>query len=109
VVDVVIVVGSSSSSNSNRLRELAQRLGTASYMVDAADDLDAAWFENRHRVGLTAGASAPDILVQQVIQRLRELGATSIRRMQGVEETVHFPLPAGLGDKSMAGVAATRS
>jgi 4-hydroxy-3-methylbut-2-en-1-yl diphosphate reductase len=109
VVDVVIVVGSSSSSNSNRLRELAQRLGTAAYMVDAADDLDVAWFENHHRVGLTAGASAPDILVQQVIQRLRELGATSIRRMQGVEETVHFPLPAGLGDKSMAEVAATRS
>ncbi len=107
--DVVIVVGSATSSNSNRLRELAQRLGTPSYMVDAADDLRAEWFEGRQRVGLTAGASAPDILVQQVITRLRELGATTIRKMDGVEETVHFPLPLGLGDKSMAEVAASRS
>ena len=108
-VDVVIVVGSTTSSNSNRLRELAQRLGTDAYMVDAASDLQAAWLEGRQRVGLTAGASAPDILVQQVIARLREMGATSIRKMDGVVETVHFPLPMGLGDKSMAEVAATRS
>jgi len=108
-VDVVIVVGSATSSNSNRLRELAQRLGTDAYMVDAAEDLQATWLEGRQRVGLTAGASAPDILVQQVIARLRELGATSIRKMDGVVETVHFPLPLGLGDKSMAEVAATRS
>ncbi len=108
-VDVVIVVGSATSSNSNRLRELAQRLGTDAYMVDAASDLQAAWLEGRQRVGLTAGASAPDILVQQVIARLREMGATSIRKMDGVVETVHFPLPMGLGDKSMAEVAATRS
>ena len=108
-VDVVIVVGSTTSSNSNRLRELAQRLGTDAYMVDAASDLQAAWLEGRQRVGLTAGASAPDILVQQVIARLREMGATSIRKMDGVVETVHFPLPMGLGDKSMAEVAAARS
>jgi 4-hydroxy-3-methylbut-2-enyl diphosphate reductase len=100
--DVVIVVGSQSSSNSNRLRELAERLGTPAYMVDAADDLQAEWFVGRQKVGLTAGASAPDILVQQVIKRLRELGATTIRTMEGVEEKVHFPLPLGLGDRSMA-------
>jgi 4-hydroxy-3-methylbut-2-enyl diphosphate reductase len=106
---VVIVVGSPSSSNSNRLRELADRLGTPAYMVDAADDLEPAWFDGRPRVGLTAGASAPDILVQQVIARLRALGALSVRRLAGVEETVHFPLPMGLGDKSMSQVAASRS
>jgi 4-hydroxy-3-methylbut-2-enyl diphosphate reductase len=108
-VDVVIVVGSHTSSNSNRLRELAQRLGTASYMVDAAEDLQAEWLEGRRRVGLTAGASAPDILVQQVIARLREMGAVSVRKMDGVEEKIRFPLPMGLGDKSMAEVTASRS
>jgi 4-hydroxy-3-methylbut-2-enyl diphosphate reductase len=108
-VDVVIVVGSPTSSNSNRLRELAERLGTPGYMVDAAEDLQAAWFEGRDKVGLTAGASAPDVLVQAVIARLRELGATSVRSLAGVEEHVRFPLPMGLGDKSMAEVAASRS
>ena len=103
-VDVVIVVGSPTSSNSNRLRELAERLGRPAYMVDDADALQAAWFEGITRVGLTAGASAPDILVQQVIKRLRELGAVSLRKLDGVVETVHFPLPKGLGDKSMAGI-----
>jgi 4-hydroxy-3-methylbut-2-enyl diphosphate reductase len=108
-VDVVIVVGSRSSSNSNRLRELAERLGTPAYMVDGAADLQPEWFEGRSKVGLTAGASAPDILVQQVIARLRELGVVGIRKMAGVEETIRFPLPLGLGDKSMAEVAAARS
>jgi 4-hydroxy-3-methylbut-2-enyl diphosphate reductase len=101
-VDVVIVVGSPTSSNSNRLRELSQRLGTPAYMVDAASDLLPEWFEGRRLVGLTAGASAPDILVQQVIERLRELGAISVRRLPGVQESVEFPLPLGLGDRSMA-------
>ncbi len=101
-VDVVIVVGSPTSCNSNRLRELAERLGTDAYMVDGAEDLQPEWFEGRVRVGLTAGASAPDILVQQVIARLRELGAVSIRKMHGVEESVRFPLPLGLGDRSMS-------
>lgn len=96
-VDVVIVVGSPTSSNSNRLRELAERLGTPAYMVDCPDDLQVNWFNDRPRVGLTAGASAPDVLVQQVIARLRALGAISVRRMQGVEESVRFPLPKGLG------------
>ena len=101
-VDIVIVVGSPTSSNSNRLRELAQRLGTEAYMVDAPDDLRPEWFEGKSSVGLTAGASAPDILVQQVIARLRALGAVTLRSIPGVEETINFPLPMGLGDKSMA-------
>lgn len=101
-VDVVIVVGSPTSSNSNRLQELAQRLGTPAYMVDQPEDLKAEWLEGKRRVGLTAGASAPDILVQQVIARLRSLGALSVRSLPGVAESVHFPLPMGLGDKSMA-------
>ena len=95
-VDVVIVVGSPTSSNSNRLRELAERMGTAAYMVDSAADLDAAWFDGKARVGLTAGASAPDVLVQAVIARLRELGAVSVRSLDGIQETLKFPLPKGL-------------
>jgi 4-hydroxy-3-methylbut-2-enyl diphosphate reductase len=108
-VDVMIVVGSPTSSNSNRLREVAERLGTPAYMVDTAADLQPAWLEGHQRVGLTAGASAPDVLVQEVIERLRALGATSIRKMPGVQESVHFPLPRGLGDRSMSEVASARS
>ena len=95
-VDVVIVVGSPTSSNSNRLREVARKLGTQSYMVDSADELQAAWFEGCQRVGLTAGASAPEILVKAVIDRIKALGAVSVRKMDGIEETVKFPLPKGL-------------
>jgi 4-hydroxy-3-methylbut-2-enyl diphosphate reductase len=95
-VDVVVVVGSPTSSNSNRLRELAERLGTPAYMVDSADDLRHEWFAQRHRVGLTAGASAPEVLVEQVIARLRQFGAVSVRKMSGVQEHVEFPLPKGL-------------
>ena len=101
-VDILIVVGSPTSSNSNRLRELAQRLGTDAYMVDTPDDLKPEWFEGRRSVGLTAGASAPEILVRQVIAQLRAFGAVTVRNIPGVEEKVHFPLPMGLGDKSMA-------
>jgi len=108
-VDVVIVVGSPTSSNSNRLRELAERLGTAAYMIEGAHALQPEWFEGRPRVGVTAGASAPDILVRQVIDRLRELGATSIRSIDGVVENVRFPLPRGLGDRSMSEIASSRS
>ncbi|ACB32968.1 hydroxymethylbutenyl pyrophosphate reductase [Leptothrix cholodnii SP-6] len=108
-VDVLIVVGSPTSSNSNRLREVAERRGTPAYMVDNADELQGAWFDGRARVGLTAGASAPELLVQQVIERLRSFGAVSVRKMPGVEETIEFPLPMGLGDKSMAASAASRS
>jgi 4-hydroxy-3-methylbut-2-enyl diphosphate reductase len=95
-VDIVIVVGSPTSSNSNRLREVAQKLGTESYMVDNADELQPAWFEGRQRVGLTAGASAPEVLVKAVIDRIRALGAVSVRTLAGIEETVKFPLPKGL-------------
>jgi 4-hydroxy-3-methylbut-2-enyl diphosphate reductase len=96
LVDIVIVVGSPTSSNSNRLRELVDRMGTPAYMVDSAADLDPAWFEGMHKVGLTAGASAPDILVQEVIARLRALGAVSVRTLDGIQETIKFPLPKGL-------------
>ena len=95
-VDLVIVVGSPTSSNSNRLRELAQRLGTESYMVDSADELRPEWFEGKGRIGLTAGASAPEVLVREVIDRVRALGAVSVRKMDGIEETIKFPLPKGL-------------
>jgi 4-hydroxy-3-methylbut-2-enyl diphosphate reductase len=95
-VDVLIVVGSPTSSNSNRLRELGERLGAQAYMVDQPEDLQPEWLNGKRRVGLTAGASAPDILVQQVIARLKAMGAVSVRKMEGVEETVHFPLPKGL-------------
>jgi 4-hydroxy-3-methylbut-2-enyl diphosphate reductase len=95
-VDLVIVVGSPTSSNSNRLRDVAERYGSQSYMVDDASELQEAWFAGKTRVGLTAGASAPDILVQQVIARLRALGAVSVRTLDGVEETIKFPLPKGL-------------
>ncbi len=95
-VDIVIVVGSPTSSNSNRLREVALKLGTDSHMVDSADELRPEWFEGKTRVGLTAGASAPEILVRQVIDRIKALGAISVRTMDGLSETVKFPLPKGL-------------
>jgi 4-hydroxy-3-methylbut-2-enyl diphosphate reductase len=95
-VDILIVVGSPTSSNSNRLRELAAKLGTEAYMVDDASELQESWFQGKSRVGLTAGASAPEILVKQVIDRIRALGAVSVRKMNGIEETIKFPLPKGL-------------
>jgi 4-hydroxy-3-methylbut-2-en-1-yl diphosphate reductase len=95
-VDMVIVVGSPTSSNSNRLAELAQRLGTESHMIDSADELQDAWFAGKTTIGLTAGASAPEILVNQVIKRIKELGAVSVRKMDGIQETMKFPLPKGL-------------
>ena len=104
-VDVVIVVGSPTSSNSNRLRELAARLGTPAYMVDNAGELRPEWFAEAGRVGITAGASAPEVLVDGVIARLRELGAISVRKMEGIEETVKFPLPKGLKIDAATGLA----
>jgi len=95
-VDIMIVVGSPTSSNSNRLAELARKLGVTSYMVDNADELQTQWFEGKRRVGLTAGASAPEVLVSAVIDRIKALGAVSVRKMDGIEETVKFPLPKGL-------------
>ena len=102
-VEVVIVVGSPNSSNSNRLREVADKKGTPAYMVDNAAGIDPAWIAGKKRIGVTAGASAPEVLVQAVIERLKELGAASVRALEGVEENVTFPLPKGLdGGKAAA-------
>ncbi|TSE34883.1 4-hydroxy-3-methylbut-2-enyl diphosphate reductase [Tepidimonas charontis] len=95
-VDVVIVVGSPTSSNTNRLRELAERLGVSTHMVEDATELREEWFAHAPRVGVTAGASAPEALVQGVVQRLKALGATAVRRLVGPVETMRFPLPKGL-------------
>ena len=95
-VDVVIVVGSPNSSNSNRLREVATHRGVPSYMVDRADELKAEWFAGTRRVGVTAGASAPEVLVLEVIETLRQMGARHVTEVAGVVETIVFPLPKGL-------------
>ncbi|OZI47106.1 4-hydroxy-3-methylbut-2-enyl diphosphate reductase [Bordetella genomosp. 4] len=98
--DLMLVVGSPNSSNSNRLREVAERIGIDAYLVDGADSIDPAWLVGRRRIGISAGASAPEILVQQVVQRLKELGALSVRTMSGLEENIAFPLPKGLSRKA---------
>ena len=95
-VDVVIVVGSPNSSNSNRLRELAEKMGVAAYMVDNANDVLPEWFVDAQKIGVTAGASAPEVLVESVLNRIKELGAGSVSVLEGVEESVRFPLPKGL-------------
>ena len=94
--DVVIVVGSPNSSNSNRLREVAQNQGVPAYMVDNAAELQPEWVTGRERVGVTAGASAPEVLVQEVVAKLRELGADRVTPLAGIEERVEFPLPKAL-------------
>lgn len=94
--DLVIVVGSPNSSNSNRLREVAQKLGIPSYMVDEPAQIDPAWLVGKRRIGVTAGASAPEALAQSVIERLRELGVAKVRTLEGVAENVSFPLPREL-------------
>jgi 4-hydroxy-3-methylbut-2-enyl diphosphate reductase len=99
-VDLVIVIGSQTSSNSNRLREVAERFGVPAHLVDSADDVDPAWLQGRRRIGVTAGASAPESLVQSLIEHLRSLGADRVRVLGGVEEHVVFPLPKGLGRAS---------
>jgi len=96
VCDLVLVVGSPNSSNSNRLRELANRLGKEAYLIDTAEDLDKAWFEGVERVGITAGASAPEVLVDAVIERLKSWGIAEIEESQGEREEVVFPLPKAL-------------
>ncbi|MFZ6754478.1 4-hydroxy-3-methylbut-2-enyl diphosphate reductase [Undibacterium sp. Dicai25W] len=95
-VELVIVVGSPNSSNSNRLREVAEKMGATAYMVDNATQINPEWLQDVQRVGVTAGASAPEVLVDEVITRLRELGARSVRPLDGVEENVTFPMPKGL-------------
>ncbi|MEP7275577.1 MAG: 4-hydroxy-3-methylbut-2-enyl diphosphate reductase [Betaproteobacteria bacterium] len=103
-VDVLVVVGSPNSSNTNRLREVAENRGVPTYRVDRADELEAAWFEGRKRVGVTAGASAPEVLVRAVVERLEGFGAHTIKEVTGVVEKVVFPLPKGL-----TGTAATKA
>jgi len=101
--DVVVVVGSPNSSNSNRLREVAHNKGATAYMVDNAAELRAEWFAGKARVGLTAGASAPEVLVQQVIETLKTFGVTKVRQLDGIPENVVFPLPKGLGQGAPQG------
>jgi 4-hydroxy-3-methylbut-2-enyl diphosphate reductase len=95
-VDLVIVVGSPNSSNSNRLRELSEKLGVVSYMIDHPDQIQADWFVNKKRIGLTAGASAPESLAQSIIDRIKELGPRTVRNLDGIVENTAFPLPKGL-------------
>ena len=95
-VDVVIVVGSPNSSNSNRLREVAEKKGTTAYMVDNAAQINPEWLVNCNRIGVTAGASAPEVLVQEVVDAIKAAGIKSVRVLDGVEEHVAFPLPKGL-------------
>ncbi len=99
-VDMVIVVGSPNSSNSNRLREVAEKMGTVAHMVDNATQIDPAWLKGVNRVGVTAGASAPEILVQAVVNKLKEHGIAHVQGLDGVEENTAFPLPKGLGGAS---------
>lgn len=98
-VDLVLVVGSPSSSNSNRLREVAEKLGVPAKLIENADSLEQRWFEGVKHIGLTAGASAPEHLVQGVVKRLKEWGALSVRNLEGVEENIAFPMPKGLNPK----------
>ena len=98
--EVVIVVGSPNSSNSNRLREVAQHIGAEAYMVDSADDLRPEWIAGKTRVGVTAGASAPEVLVDAVVARLKALGAASVRPLEGITENVVFSLPRGLSSRA---------
>jgi len=92
-IDLLLVAGSRNSSNSNRLREVGEQNGLASYLIEDADDLNPAWFSEKTRVGVTAGTSAPEVMVQEVVGRLRGYGATTVTEMEGVSETIHFNLP----------------
>ena len=95
-VDLVLVVGSPTSSNSNRLREVAEKYGARAYLIDGAEDLDPSWLKNTFSVGITAGASAPESLVQKLLQAVKILGASSVRRLPGAQEHIRFPLPKSL-------------
>lgn len=96
--DLVLVVGSANSSNSNRLREVATRLGVQAYLIDGPEAIDPHWVQDKRQIGITAGASAPEVLVQRVVTRLKELGVIAVRTMDGLEESVSFPLPKGLSN-----------
>ncbi|KXU39070.1 4-hydroxy-3-methylbut-2-enyl diphosphate reductase [Ventosimonas gracilis] len=99
--DLVLVVGSPNSSNSNRLRELAQRSGTPAYLIDGADDLQPGWFKQGQHIGITAGASAPEVLVKKVIERLHQWGARDARELSGETESIRFTLPRELRVKAL--------
>jgi len=94
--DLVIVVGSPSSSNSNRLREVAHNMNVPAYLVDTAEELQQEWVSGKSRIGISAGASAPEVLVQDVIVRLKAMGADSVRELDGITENITFPIPKGL-------------
>jgi 4-hydroxy-3-methylbut-2-enyl diphosphate reductase len=96
--DLVLVIGSPSSSNSNRLREVAEKMGKEARLIGSADELDPAWLEGKRRIGVTAGASAPEVLVQALVARLRGLGVARVQALEGIEEHVQFPLPRGLSE-----------
>ena len=98
-VDLVLVVGSPTSSNSNRLREVAEKYGAEAYLIDGAEDLDPVWLKKHSRIGVTAGASAPESLVQKLLTAIKGLGASSVRILPGAKEHVRFPLPKSLSDK----------
>ena len=100
-VDLVLVVGSKTSSNSNRLREVAEKVGTRAYLIDGASELDEKWFDGVKCIGITAGASAPEILVEEIIEKLKSFSLISVTTMSGVEENVEFPLPKGLWKKDV--------
>ena len=100
--DLVLVIGSPTSSNSNRLREVAQKIGCEARMIGSAQELDPAWLAGKRRIGVTAGASAPEVLVEQLIARLRELGVSTVQTLPGVEENMTVPLPKGLSRTSTA-------
>ena len=100
--DLLLVVGSPNSSNSNRLRELSERMGTPAYLIDNADQIDPKWLENVARVGVTAGASAPEVLVKGVIAKLQTMGAALPEELQGREETITFSMPKELREKVIA-------
>jgi 4-hydroxy-3-methylbut-2-en-1-yl diphosphate reductase len=94
--DLVLVIGSPTSSNSNRLREVAEKMGCAAYMIGSAVELDPAWVQGKKRIGVTAGASAPEVLVNELVERLKQLGVKQVSTLPGVEEHISFPLPKGL-------------
>jgi 4-hydroxy-3-methylbut-2-en-1-yl diphosphate reductase len=95
-VDVLVVVGSRTSSNTNRLRELSEAMGVTAHQIDYASELQAEWFAGKSRVGVTSGASAPEVLVIEVIERLQQMGAATVTELDGIEEAITFPLPRGL-------------
>jgi 4-hydroxy-3-methylbut-2-enyl diphosphate reductase len=94
--DLVLVIGSPSSSNSNRLREVAEKMGKEARLIGSAAELDPTWLEGKRRIGVTAGASAPEVLVRELVERLRVLGITRVQALDGIEEHVQFPMPKGL-------------